>query len=89
MKHPTLDYQGLEDILNLIPIGVPWFYVLYSYIIVALKRTNGNRTQAAIDINMPRRTLSFRFSAMEAIGYEIPKPKRSGGAKRSKAELPK
>ena len=71
MKHPTLDYDGLEDILNLVPKGTPWFYVLYTYILVILKKNNGNRTHTSRDLKMPLRTLKCKFKAMEVLGYVI------------------
>lgn len=72
MKHPTLDYSGLENILNLVPKGIPWFYVLYTYIIVTLKKNNGNRTHTARDLKMHIKSLRCKFPAMEVLGFEIP-----------------
>ena len=77
MKHPTLDYQKLEDILALIPKGTPWLYVLYGYIIMSLKRNNGNRTHTCKDIHMPIRSLRFKFGAMEVLGFIIPPPSKT------------
>jgi DNA-binding NtrC family response regulator len=72
MKHPTLDYQGLEDILALVPEGTPWFYLLYTYILVTLKKNNGNRTHTSKKLKIPLRTLRCKFQVMETLGYVIP-----------------
>lgn len=73
MRHPTLDYQKLEEILALIPKGTPWLYVLYTYIVVAMKKNHGNRIHTSKDIKMPIRSLRYKFGAMEVLGFEIPK----------------
>ena len=78
MKHPTIDYQVLEDILSLVPKGTPWIYVLYTYIVTALKKNFGNRTQTCKDIKMPIRSLRYKFGAMEILGFEIPHYKHWG-----------
>ena len=78
MKHPSLDYEGLENILNTVPRDIPWFYILYTYIIVALKRNNGNRTKTSDEIKLPLRSLRFKFAAMETVGFTIPNNNKRG-----------
>lgn len=89
MKHPILDYENIESILNKIPREVPWYYVLYSYIVVVLKRNNGNRTKTSDEIKMPIRTLRFKFAAMEVLGFIIPETKKSKEFKKIKEEKEK
>jgi len=72
VKHPNVNYEQLEEILSLVPRGTPWLNVLYSYIIMSLKRNRGNRTQTCEDIRMPIRSLRYKFGAMEILGYTIP-----------------
>ena len=72
MKNPQIDIPKLETILGGVPKGTPWFYVLYAYITATLRANNGNRTHTCRDIKMPIRSLRYKFSAMEVLGFEIP-----------------
>lgn len=82
MKAEWVDIENLEEILEKIPKGTPWFYVLYAYIMSALEKNNGNRTHTCADIRMPIRSLRYKLHAAEVLGFEIPeyRPKNKDSA---------
>jgi len=74
MKHPSLDYEELYRILGEIPEDLPYFYVLYAYIVVALRRCGGCRERTALRYKIARRTLTDQIHRMKAYGFDPPPP---------------
>lgn len=72
MIHRDIDIEAVIEITHQIP-PIPWFYVLYAYIISTLRKNGGNRTWTSRQIRMPLRSLKYKFAAMEVLGFEVPK----------------
>ena len=76
MKHPTLDYDNLYRILAEIPEetpeDLPYFYILYAYIVVLLRKNGGRREETAIKAKMSRRALNDHINRMKEYGFEPP-----------------
>ena len=87
MKHPTVDYRALVEILSEIPKGTPWIYVLFGYIVAVLHRHDGNRTHAAADMGMNRRTLTYRLGVLDALEFPYPPPHKRAKHARRKSPL--
>ena len=91
MKDDKIDLEEIISVLDQVPRKTPWFYVLYAYMIAALRWNKGYRLRTSIEIKMPIRSLRYKFGAMEVLGFKIPDPPnmKKPGAKERKRWRPK
>ena len=68
--------------LSGIKSGLSLQHLMCAYIIIVLKRNNGNRTRTSKEIGMPLRTFRSRLWVLESLGYEVPKYQRQTKSKK-------
>ena len=64
----------LKQYIDKTPISLT--ELMAAIIVAMLEHRNGNRTHVALELKMSLRTLCYRLRMIEALGYEVPKPKR-------------
>lgn len=87
MKIPYEYAKELTEIMRQVPKDTPSYLVEYAYIAAILKRTSGNRTWTAREMNISLRALRLKLKEMEHYGFEVPPSVHGRARKKSRFSL--
>jgi DNA-binding NtrC family response regulator len=70
----------LKQYIDKTPISLT--ELMAAIIVAMLEHRDGNRTHVAKELKVPLRTLRYKIKVIEALGFEVPMPKRGVPRKR-------